>query len=99
MHSESGTDAHGNPISTWAEPVPIQAVWWPASTSEPQVAGHDRVVVDMVAVVASTLAVSPHDRLVLDAAEFEVIGAAQNWDRGPGRRAGRRLLDLRRVDG
>ncbi|MGW6121502.1 hypothetical protein ACWFRF_20840 [Nocardia sp. NPDC055165] len=100
VYSETGgRDDHGNEIPVWAAPVDVPAIWWPASTSEPQLAGHDRVVVDMVAAVASSLAVSPHDRLVLDTAEFEVIGAPSGWDRGPGRRARRKLLNLRRVDG
>lgn len=100
VYSETGgQDDHGNDIPAWATAVDVPAIWWPASTTEPQVAGHDRVVVDKVMAVASSLEVSPHDRMVLDGKEYEVVGEPEDYDHGPGRAPGRKTLNLRRVDG
>lgn len=48
VFSESGEDAHGNPVRSWAEPVPVSVFGWAAPKStEPKLAGHDRVIVDV----------------------------------------------------
>lgn len=100
VYSETGgLDAHGNDVPTWADAVDVPAIWWSPSSSEPAVAGHDRVTVDVVMVVASSLVVSPHDRMVLDGKRYEVIGEPEDYDHGPGRPAGRKPVNLRRVDG
>lgn len=101
VYSEAGgKDDHGNAIESWATAVDVPAVWWSVSSAEPVVVGHDRVVVDKLIVVASSLAVSPHDRMILGGEEYEVLGEAGDFDHGPSiRRAGRKPLNLRRVEG
>lgn len=48
VFSESGEDEYGNPTETWADPVPIDVFGWAAPKStEPKLAGHNRVVVDV----------------------------------------------------
>lgn len=100
VYSETGgQDAHGNDIPAWANPVDVPAIWWSPSSTEPAVAGHDRVNVDVVMVVDSALMVSPHDRMILAGEEYEVIGFPEDYDHGPGRSAGRKPVNLQRVDG
>ncbi len=100
VYSETGSqDAHGNDIPTWANAVNVPAMWWSPSSTEPVVAGHDRVQVDLVMVVDSALAVSPHDRMVIGSDEYDVIGFPEDYDHGPYAVPGRKPLNLQRVDG
>lgn len=94
-----GQDVHGNDIPSWANAVDVPAMWWSPSSTEPVVAGHDRVVVDVVIVVDTSLTVSPHDRFVIGAKTYEVIGFPEDYDHGPYATPGRKPLNLQRVDG
>ncbi|KIA63004.1 hypothetical protein [Nocardia vulneris] len=98
-YSGSGEDAHGNEIGSHAAAVDIQAFYYSPSSTEPAVAGHDRVVVDMVAVVDSDEQIGPHDLLVIDGEEFDVIGFPEDYDHGPWWKPGRKPVNLQRVDG
>lgn len=99
VYSEGADDAHGNPIRSWAAPVDVPTLWWSPSSTEPLLAGHDRVSVDVVMAVDSALAVSPHDRFVLDSKEYEVIGFPEDYDHGPYVAPGRKPVYLNRLDG
>lgn len=99
VYSEGADDAHGNPVQSWATAVNVPAIWWSPSSTEPAVAGHDRVQVDVVLVVASSLAVSAHDRFVLDGQEYDVIGFPEDYNHGPYKTPGRKPVNLQRVDG
>lgn len=100
VYSETGSrDAHGNDIPSWAAPVDVPAMWWSPSSTEPVVAGHDRVRVDVVMAVDSALPVSAHDRMVLDGQEYEVLGAPEDYDHGPYAAPGRKPLNMVKVDG
>lgn len=99
VYSETDQDAHGNLIPTWAAPVDVPAMWWSPSSTEPILAGHNRVQVDVVLVVDSTRVVSPHDRMVLGADVYEVIGFPEDYDHGPYSVPGRKPVNLRRWDG
>lgn len=93
------TDAHGNTASEWSDPVDTEAVWWSPSSSEPALAGHDRVAIDLVVVVASSVAVGPHDRIVVEGREYEVIGYPEDYDHGPWWSPNRKPVNVRRVEG
>lgn len=99
VYSEGSDDAHGNPAQSWAAPVSVPAIWWSPSSTEPVVAGHDRVQVDVVMAVDSALAVGPHDRFVLDSQEYDVIGEPEDYSHGPYATPGRKPFNLQRVDG
>lgn len=99
VYSEGAEDAHGNPVQSWAAAVNVPAIWWSPSSTEPAVAGHDRVQVDVIMAVASTLVVSPHDRFVLAGQEYDVVGEPEDYDHGPRTAPGRRPVNLVRVDG
>lgn len=99
-YSSSGEDAHGNAIPTFAAAVDTPAFWWTPTSTEPRLAGQDRVIVDMFVVVDSATAVYPHDRIDVEDREFEVIGEPEDYDHGPfGYSPRRRPIALRRVDG
>lgn len=92
-------DEHGNVGRSWSDPVPTPAVYWSPSSSEPQIAGHDRVIVDLVLVVDSQTPIGPQDRVVVAGDEFEVAGHPEDYDHGPWWSPGRKPVNLRRVEG
>jgi hypothetical protein len=98
-YSDSGEDAHGNPAEDYADPVDVEAIWWSPSSSEPALAGHDRVAIDLVVVVSSATPVGPHDSLVVEGREYEVVGYPEDYDHGPWWSPNRKPVNVRRVEG
>lgn len=81
-----------HPVYGWATPV----------TSEPKIAGHDRVLVEVELFAPPGFTVGPHDLVDLPAApsgQFEVIGYPEDYSRGPFGFNSGLVVNLRRVDG
>ncbi|MFC9769511.1 hypothetical protein [Rhodococcus jostii] len=97
-YTPAAPDAHNNPAETYAAPVEVAAIWWPGGSSEPAVPGHDRVIVDLVLVVASTTSIGPYDRVMVGGKEFEVIGYPEDFDHGPWWQPGCTPVNLRAVE-
>ncbi|MBF6133507.1 hypothetical protein IU501_10900 [Nocardia otitidiscaviarum] len=95
----AGEDAHGNEIPTYAAPIEVPSFWWSPSSTEPALAGHDRVLVDLVLVVDSALTITPRDLFDVDGNEYSVIGYPQDYDHGPWWSPGVQPVNLRRVEG
>lgn len=55
----------------------------PSVSTEPEVAGHDRVVVDAKMYAPTTMAPSPDDRVTVRGMVFDVVGYPQDADLGP----------------
>lgn len=73
------TDAHGNTIDSWADPIAKRFITWASfanfNTSEPGMPGHARDVIDTGIIVYPDFGeVSPKDRMTVDGLEYEVIG-------------------------
>ncbi len=100
VYSEDGVDAHNNPVAEWAEPVSFPVVGWSSpSSSEPKLAGHDRVTVDVELLAPDGFPAGPHDRVVLDGNTFEVVGYPEDYTHGPFWDPGMVVVNLRRVEG
>ena len=93
-------DAHGNPIEDWAPATPHKVYGWSVpSSTEPKLAGHDRVIVDVELLAPEGFPASPRDKVVLDGVEFQVLGYAEDFNHGPfGFRPGL-VVNLQRVEG
>lgn len=93
-------DPFGNLVSSWSETEPVKVYGWETpSTDEPELAGHDRVVVDLLVLVPPRAPIGAHDRVVVGGREFEVIGEVEDAGNGPfGFDPGARVK-LRRVEG
>lgn len=95
------TDAHGNPVVSYAAPVPIPGgvSFDPGSSSEPRMAGHDRVIVEPTIYGPYDMDVLPGDRVVVRGTTFEAVGEVRRW-RSPysAKRAGS-VLTLKAVTG
>lgn len=74
--------------------------WSTPDSTEPPVAGHDRVMVDMQLLAPPNTSITAHDLVdIPDEGQFEVIGDPLDFDTGPfGFRPGL-VINLRRVEG
>lgn len=91
-------DGHGNEIGEYGDAVEIAAFWYAPPSSEPFLAGHDRVIVDLVVVVDAGLTISAHDLLVVDGQDYEVV-AQEDYEHGPWWQPSRKPVNVRRIDG
>ena len=95
-------DSRGNVIDSWADPVDVQVYGWHISnTHEPQIAGHDRVLVDAQVLTPPGFVPSPKDKFLLPGrdGEYQVIGETEDFNHGPfGWQPGNRV-NLRKVTG
>jgi hypothetical protein len=83
-YSAAEIDAHGNAVPSWSEPVQKSVYGWGApDTSEPKVAGYERVVVEVELLVPPGFQCQSRDRMVLDGVEYEVIGMPEMFDHNP----------------
>lgn len=99
--STSGEDdAHGNPVAGWSDPVDKRVYGWGAPNSaEPKLAGHNRVVVEVELLVPPDFDCSPQDRVVLDGAEYDVLGTVESFGHNPFGWNPGGIVNLRRVEG
>ena len=94
-------DSRGNVIDAWADPVDVAVYGWHTSaTHEPQIAGHDRVLVDAQVLAPQSWRPSPRDKVTLPGfGEYQVIGETEDFNHGPfGWEPGNRV-NLRKVAG
>lgn len=97
---EGATDAHGNPVESWGAPEDVAVYGWAAPNStEPKLAGHDRVVVD-VEVYAPTSFAGPRDKVTLPAGKtYRVEGEPEDYNHGPFGWQPGYVVNLSRVEG
>ncbi len=95
------TDAHGNPVEAWADPVErfVFGVA-PRTSEEPVLVGRDAVVVTHEVYAPHGFPLAPRDRVRHGGMVFEVEGPRMDWENGPysGRRVGS-VFGLRHVSG
>lgn len=94
-------NSRGNVVDTWAEPVPVRSNWYVSSSHEPQIAGHERVLVDAQWFVPQGTEVGTQDKVRLPgyAGDFEVIGEVESYNDGPFSSGWPLVVNLRRVTG
>lgn len=91
-----GVDAHGNPLESWSDPVPVPVHGVaPRLSDEPGEARRWLVVEGLTVLAPKGTVIGEHDRVVwpfaVDAAgapttvgdEWEVDGPVSDWTRGP----------------
>lgn len=93
-------DSHGNPIRTWGPPVDVEVYGWSSpSSTEPKMAGHDRVIVDVEVYAPSTWIVHAHDHVTVGGTVHDVIGEPEDYNHGPFRWKPGIVVNLQRVKG
>ncbi|AAN07928.1 hypothetical protein AVANI_10 [Mycobacterium phage Avani] len=104
-YSESGEDDYGRDEPMWTppkdEPGTPQAVhgWSSPSSTEPKLAGHDRVEVHIELLVPPEFSTGPHDVIDLEGVQYEVIGYPEDFTGSPFGGVGGKVVNLRRVEG
>ncbi|MCZ1070817.1 hypothetical protein [Rhodococcus sp. A5(2022)] len=99
-YSGAGEDELGNEVESWSPPEEHLVFGWESPVSaEPELAGHDRVVVDVKLYAPRSMGPGPRDRIRLDGALFEVIGYPQDPNNNPWWQPGLMTVLLRRVEG
>lgn len=84
--SQSGRDAHGNAVDSWADPVdvPVHAVAPLVREGREPDSGNRSLVVDGLQVFAPAgVRFGPHDRVVWRGGTFEVDGETADYTAGP----------------
>lgn len=104
-YSADGEDPRGNPVVTYTPPadqpgteVPVYG-WYVPSSTEPALAGHDRVIVDVAMLVPPGFPAGPHDLIDLPDGQCEVIGYAEDYTHNPFGWGPGGVLNLQRVEG
>ena len=107
--SQSGSDAHGNAVDTWAAPVVV-----PIHSVAPRVVGTDEpnrgnrsVVIEGLTVYAPAgTVVDARDRIVwpwpavAESVEYEVVGEIEDYTKGPwGNPAAGVVIQMQRWEG
>lgn len=94
-----GTDAHGNDGESWGEPEPV-GIWAfdPGSSSEPRLAGQDRVIVQPTIYFPAGTIFGEHDLVKVRGLDYEVEGETREW-RHPNSAFAGNVVTLRRVEG
>ncbi|WP_069164908.1 hypothetical protein [Nocardia altamirensis] len=107
-HRDGGIDAHGNPVPIYTPPanepgIPIRVYGWgPAHSTEPDLAGHDRVVIEVEVFTPPQFRPAPRDLIDLPSGppgRYEVIGVAAEANHGPFDWQPGNVITIRKVDG
>lgn len=93
-------DSHGNPVDSWGDPVDTPVYGWASpSSSEPKLAGHDRVVVDVEMGAPVGTVAEPRDKFVLGGRTYTVEGEPEDYNHSPFGGQPGIVVNLRRVEG
>lgn len=94
-------DAYGNETASYGPAVTLAGVYGfdPGSSSEPRLAGQDRVVVEPTLYGPYDMPFLPRDRAVVRGLTFEVEGEVRRWRHMRFNSEAGSVVTLRRVDG
>lgn len=94
-------DAHGNESESWGPPVELVGRYGfdPGSSSEPRLAGQDRVVVEPTLYGPYSMPFEPRDHAIIRGVVYEVEGVVRRWCNMFSSREAGAVVSLRRVDG
>lgn len=84
--SGPGVDRQGNPVQSWAAPVPVRVHGVAprlGEDREPDDTRRAAVVEGLNVYAPAGTTIGAHDRVVWDGDEYEVDGDRQDWTRGP----------------
>lgn len=111
-HSPGVTDSYNIEGDEYSPPkdqpgTPYMVCGWTHNyrkSSEPKLAGHDRVIVDIELYAPKSFPAGPHDLIDLPEGQFEVIGYPEDYSDTPfpplnGWSVGGIVVNLRRVEG
>lgn len=97
----TGEDAHGNEVAAYGDPVDLDGVYGfdPGSSSEPRLAGQQRVIVEPTLYGPFDMPFLPQDRAIIRGDEYEVEGEVRRWQHMRTNRQAGAVVSLRKVGG
>ena len=73
-------DAHGNPVESWAAPVPIGVYAFnPGTTGEPFLPGHDRTITSPAIYAPTGTVFAPRDQVTVRGVLYDVDGVVLDY--------------------
>lgn len=96
-----GEDVYGNETVAYGVPATLDGVYGfdPGSSSEPRLAGQERVIVEPTLYGPFDMPFLPRDRVIVRDQTYEVEGEVRQWRHMRTNREAGAVLSLRRVDG
>lgn len=97
----AGEDAYGNESAGYgaAETLTGRYGFDPGSSSEPRLAGQDRVIVEPTLYGPYSMPFQPQDQAIIRGVTYEVEGVVRRWRNMFSNREAGAVVSLRRVDG
>ena len=97
----AGEDAYGNETAGYGDPEALEGVYGfdPGSSSEPRLAGQERVIVEPTLYGPFDMPFLPQDRAIVRGVTYEVEGEVRRWRHMRSNREAGAVVSLRRVDG
>lgn len=97
----AGEDVYGNEIATYGTAVTLTGVYGfdPGSSSEPRIAGQQRVIVEPTLYGPFDMPLLPRDKVIVRGSTYEVEGEVRQWKHMRTNREAGAVVSLRRVDG
>lgn len=80
---DGATDAHGNPVAAWGDPVEVPVHALSPGSDEPPSPHRDLSVVEWTVYAPAGTQVGPRDLVLVDGREFTVEGEVRDYTRGP----------------
>lgn len=95
------TDAHGNPVESWADPVDLAVHAIAPGSLEPPSPNRDLSVISWTVLAPDGPGLpGPRDRVVVLGREYTVEGEVKDWTHGPWRFESAGVsFELKRVEG
>ncbi|MET7741982.1 hypothetical protein [Streptomyces sp. NPDC005385] len=83
-YEEGASDAHGNPVESWAPVVFVKAyAIAPTSSVEPPEPGRAAVIDSLSVLLPDDVEIEAKDRAVYGGSEYTIEGNLANWNVGP----------------
>lgn len=83
-YTAAGFDAHGNPVVSWSAPEDLAVYGWSRpQSSEPKLAGEQRIEVSLEVFAPVGTVTEPPDRIEVDGELYNVVGETEDYDHGP----------------
>ena len=100
-YAGGGEDVYGNETASYGPAAVLEGVYGfdPGSSSEPRLAGQERVIVEPTLYGPFDMPFLPRDRVIVRNQTYEVEGEVRQWRHMRTNREAGAVVSLRRVDG
>lgn len=99
-HIGDDEDELGNEVRIYAPPVEVMVFGLePPKSSEPKLAGHERIVVDVEMYAPQSMGANPKDRVAVGGKKYDVVGEVEDPNINPWFQPGLVTINMHRIEG